>query len=56
MHQLPTKLRSAATTTPKDPEEKPTEEKEETESGNETETLPQPGDGKQESSDPQPTE
>ena len=55
-YKITVKAQSAATTTPKDPEEKPAEEKEETESGNETETLPQPGDGKQESSDPQPTE
>lgn len=55
-YKITVKAQSAATTTPKDPEEKPTEEKEETESGNETETLPQPGDGKQQSSDPQPTE
>ena len=55
-YKITVKAQSAATTTPKDPEEKPAEEKEETESGNETEALPQPGDGKQESSDPQPTE
>lgn len=55
-YKITVKAQSAATTTPKDPEEKPAEEKEETESGNETEGLPQSGDGKQESSDPQPTE
>lgn len=55
-YKITVKAQSAATTTPKDPEEKPAEEKEETESGNETEALPQSGDGKQESSDPQPTE
>ncbi len=55
-YKITVKAQSAVTTTPKDPEEKPAEEKEETESGNEAEALPQPGDGKQESSDPQPTE